>query len=462
VGSAGGNIFSSSGSGSSTANVTVKLVDKKERQRSVFEIVDLVRAQAKALVGANIQLSTSSMIGGGGQAALQVQVKGPDMNTLIGLSQQVEEVMRTVPGAIDVRNVDAERSPEWQISLDRKRMKDLGITSAEVGSALRTALSGMQLSTLQRDNEPEVDITLITPAEARADANLLERLPLKFTRGGTPVTIGQIGYLERSDAPAQINRYNRARALTVTGSVSGRSSGDVSRDITDAVKKAITLPEGYQITQVGDAEAQQESFGSMVSALGLSIILIYMLMVGLFESFTQPLAIMFSLPVAMVGAFGGLLLTGNTLNIFSMLGIIMLMGLVTKNAILLVDFTDILRKRGMGRHEALVEAGRLRLRPILMTTAALVFAMIPFVLKLEAGAESRAPLAAVVIGGTISSTLLTLVLVPTMYTYLDSLEALIRRRLLGQRAGYGVEEPVAQQPAREEWEPQYGYGSAGK
>jgi len=462
VGASSSSIFSSSGSGAASGSVTVKLIDKKQRRRSVFQILDDVRVKAKSIAGANIQLSTASFIGGGSVAALQVQVKGPDMNTLIALSQQVEQVMGTVPGAIDVRNVEAERSPEWQISLDRKRMKDLGISTAEVGTALRTALSGIQISTLQRDNQPELDLTLIAGERARNQADTLARLPLKYSKGGAPITVGQIGALENSDSPAQINRYNRQRTLTVTGSVAGRSSGDVSTDITMAVAKSIQVPAGYTITQVGEAQDQQESFGSLISALLLSIILIYMLMVGLFESFTQPLAIMFSLPVAMVGAFGGLLLTGNTLNIFSMLGIIMLMGLVTKNAILLVDFTDILRKQGVPRHEALVEAGRLRLRPILMTTAALVFAMIPFVLKLEAGAESRAPLAAVVIGGTISSTLLTLVLVPTMYTYLDSLEEFVRRKVFRQGARFVVTEPAAGPALAEEGTPQYGYGSAGE
>ncbi len=181
--------------------------------------------------------------------------------------------------------------------------------------------------------------------------------------------------------------------------------------------------------------------GALFSALSLSIIMIYMLMAVLYESFVEPLVIMFSLPVAMVGAFGGLFLTGNTFNIFSLLGIIMLMGLVTKNAILLVDFTDILRKRGYSRTEALVEAGRLRLRPIVMTSAAVVFAMIPFVLKLEPGAESRAPLAAAVMGGVISSTLLTLVLVPTAYTYLDNLEAFVRRKVFHLEPRW-PEEPV--------------------
>ena len=432
VGSKGGSFFGGSGAGASGSTVTVILADKKARNRSVFQIVDEVRQKVKSIPEANVQLSTSSFMGGGMGAALQVQVQGPDMNTLIDLSKQVEEVMKQVPGVADVRNVEAERSPEFQARLNRDRMNDLGISSAEVGMTLRTAIAGAQASTYKREGQSDLDITLVTNEQTRNNTSELARLPLKFSKTGAPITLGQVASIEQADGPAQIKRYNRQRTLTITGSVVGRSSGDVSRDINDAVAKKLQLPPGYRVAQVGQAEQQQSSFGSLLSALFLSILLIYMLMVALYESVVQPLAIMFSLPVAMVGAFTGLFITGNTLNIFSLLGIIMLMGLVTKNAILLVDFTDILRERGYPRHQALVEAGRLRLRPILMTTAAMVCAMIPFVLKLEAGAESRAPLAAAVMGGLISSTMLTLVLVPTVYTYLDSIETLVRVKIMRQ------------------------------
>jgi hydrophobic/amphiphilic exporter-1 (mainly G- bacteria), HAE1 family len=467
VGGKSNSLTSIASSGGVTgAQVTVKLVDKKLRQRSVFQIADDVRTRVKSIPEAQVQISTANSLVSLLGAGLQVQVRGPDMDTLIGLSKQIEEVMRNTPGVVEVRNLEAERSPEWQVNLDRDRMKDLGISAAEAGQALRTAMGGTQISTLQRENESEIDITLIGDEEARQDAQEMERLPLKYTRGGTPIILRQIGRLTKSDAPAQINRYNRQRSLTVTASVVGRSIGDVATDIDQAIQKNVKLPTGYQTAQLGQTEQQRKIFSSLMSALLLSVVLIYMLMVALYESFMQPLAIMFSLPVAMVGAFGGLFLTGNTLNIFSILGIIMLVGLVMKNAILLVDFADILRKQGVPRRQALVEAGRLRLRPILMTTFAMVFAMSPFLLKLESGAETRAPLAAVIIGGTITSTLLTLVLVPTMYTYLDSLESWVRRKILHQGPRF-VEQPAGQEPASEqqplgEAPPQYGYGISGQ
>ena len=437
-----------SGSGGTTSgSITVKLVDKRSRQRSVFEIADSVRGQVKSIPNVDVQISTANSLIGLLGADLQVQVRGPDMDTLIALSEQVEEVVRNTPGVIEVRNLEADRSPEWQIKLNRERMKDLGISAAEVGQALRTAMAGTQITTLQQENESEIDITLIGSGTVRQDTEELVRLPLKYAPGGSPIILSQIASPEVADAPAQINRYNRQRVLTITGSVVGRSVGDVANDIDDAIKNTIDLPAGYETEQAGQTQQQREVFADMGSALLFSVLLVYMLMVALYESFTQPLAIMFSLPVAMVGAFGGLFLTGNTLNVFSILGIIMLVGLVMKNAILLVDFADILRKQGMPLREALVEAGRLRLRPILMTTAAVVFSMVPFLLKLGSGGETRAPLAAVVIGGSITSTVLTLVLVPTMYTYLDSFENWVRRKILHQAPRFADHPAGEQQPA---------------
>jgi HAE1 family hydrophobic/amphiphilic exporter-1 len=226
----------------------------------------------------------------------------------------------------------------------------------------------------------------------------------------------------------------------------------VADDIEAAVQANIDIPAGYSVELTGMAEMQRESFEDLYSALLLGIVLVYMLLVALFQSWLHPLAIMFSLPLALVGAFGGLWLSGYTLNIMSLLGIILLTGIVTKNAILLVDFTNELRReQGYGRKEALAEAGRLRLRPILMTTAALVFAMLPILLGRGAGAEIRAPLAAVVIGGNITSTVLTLILVPVVYNFLDGGSSLVTRlvrRLLGtEKADGEIPEPAPPRPA---------------
>jgi len=241
------------------------------------------------------------------------------------------------------------------------------------------------------------------------------------------VRLDQVANLVRTSSPSQISRFNRNRDVEVQANVNGRAVGDVLRDVL-AQTNQLQLPVGYTITVQGQGSQLDTAFSSLIQALALSIVLMYMLMAALYESFIYPFAVIFCLPVALVGAFFGLIVVGDTINIFSMIGMIMLMGLVAKNAILLVDYTNTLRRRGMARREALIEAGPTRLRPILMTTMVLVFAMIPLALKLGDGAESRSPMAIVVLGGMITSTLLTLVLVPCTYTYLDDLQNLLLRR----------------------------------
>jgi len=229
--------------------------------------------------------------------------------------------------------------------------------------------------------------------------------------------------------------------MTINANVAGRSLGDVARDIQAQVRR-LSLPPGYQVVFVGQVDRLYQGFSSLMGALVLSVVLIYMLLAALYENWLHPLAIMFSLPLALVGAFTGLLATGNTLNMFSMIGMILLMGLVTKNAILLVDYTNTLRQRGMPRREAIIEAGSTRLRPILMTSFTLVFAMIPLAMKLEAGAESRSPMAVTIIGGVLSSMMLTLVVVPVVYTVLEDIPGWLRvpRRVAARR-------PVAEAPS---------------
>jgi HAE1 family hydrophobic/amphiphilic exporter-1 len=303
----------------------------------------------------------------------------------------------------------------------------------------------------KREGATDVDIVLRLDETARNDQDQLLQLPMGYF-GGQEVRLNQVATVERDLAPAVINRTDRQRQLTVSAGASGRASGDVADDIEAAIQANIDIPVGYGVGLTGMAEMQRESFEDLYAALLLGIVLIYMLLVALFQSWLHPLAIMFSLPVAVVGAFGGLWLSGYTLNLISLLGLILLTGIVTKNAILLVDFTNELRReQGYGRKEALAEAGRLRLRPILMTTGALVFAMLPVLLGRGAGAETRAPLAAVVIGGTISSTMLTLILVPVVYNFLDGGSSLLTRLvrwLMGTEKAEGeIPEPAQPKPA---------------
>jgi HAE1 family hydrophobic/amphiphilic exporter-1 len=448
VGSGGSMFGMGGGSAINSASIKVRVVDKSKRSRSTTDIVEALRPLVKKVPEATISLVLSTSVGGGNMtSAVQVQITGPDPNRLIDLADQVEAVMRTVPGTTDVQNLDAARAPETRLVVDRQRALNLGLSPAQVAGVLRTSLTGTQVGTFKEEGRTEVDITLRMPASVRNDLEQLSDLPLGY-KNGQVIRLSQVTTQRNDLAPALVKRVDRQRQLSVSSGVSGRASGDVANDVEAAIKAQVTFPTGYAAKLSGMAEAQRESFADLGSALFLSIGLIYMLLVALFQSWLNPLAIMFSLPVAVVGAFGGLLLTDNTLNIISMLGMILLVGIVTKNAILLVDFTNVLRKeRGYNRRDALVEAGRLRLRPIIMTTAALVCAMLPLLLSMGAGSEIRAPLAAVVIGGNITSTVLTLILVPVVYTFFDggsSLATRLLRRLLGREAEGG--QPASEPP----------------
>ncbi len=448
VGSSGtsGMGFGGGGGGDNTASITVRLVDKTQRARSVTAVVEAIRPLVKKIPEATISVNqTSALAGGGMGGAVSVQVSGDDMDTLIDLSNKVEAAVRSVPGTVDVLNTGAARAPETRIVIDRNRALDLGLSPATVASTLRTALSGSKAGTYKQTGATDIDITLRMGEAVRNDFNQLLRLPLGY-RNGQMVTLDQVSTIERSQAAAHISRADRQRVLTISTGVSGRGGADVTNEVEAAIRRQVTFPAGYAFQFSGISQIQRQSFADLAAALILSIVLVYMLLVALFQSWLHPLAIMFSLPVALVGAFGGLWLFGKTLNMVSILGIILLVGVVTKNAILLVDFTNVLRQeRGYNRKAALVEAGRLRLRPILMTTAAIVFALLPLLFGVSAGSELRAPLAAAVIGGNISSTMLTLILVPVVYNFFDggsSLLASVLRRMLGTGKKEEAAEPA--------------------
>ncbi len=434
--------------GGGGANMSMQLVDKSQRQRSIFDIMNQIRRMGTGIPDATVRASASGSMGfggGGGGGGLRIDVMGSDYPTLQKLIPQISKVVRGVPGVTDVRDPDLVGQPEIRAVLDRRRMAELGVTGQQVATTLRTMISGTVADQLQPEGADSEDITVVAADTDRLDLARLQSMPI-ITSSGTAVTLGQVAQLVRSSSPLSITHTARQRVLTINATVDGsRPLGDIATDMRTALR-AFPMPIGYSTVVGGSVRQMDAATGALTSALTLSVILIYMLLVALFESWLYPLAIMLALPVSLIGAFGGLVLTGNTLNVFSMIGMIMLMGLVAKNAILLVDYTNTLRSRGMERKEALMESGRTRLRPILMTTSTIICAMIPLALKLEPGAESRSPMAVVVIGGVISSTLLTLVLVPTVYSYFDDLQQALggpkpfrffwkRRRALQEAAG---------------------------
>ncbi len=427
------------------------------RERSVWEIMAQLRSQTARLApGASVQFSVDSpFFGGGGGGGLFVRLYGEDLTTLQEIADRVEQTMKGIPGVADVRNNANTALPELRVTLDRAKMADLGINAQQVAQAVRTSVGGTVVSQFQPQGRDQMDIMLIAEDSDRLDLNKLADIPLITTGSlaatgtnvpsgtGNVVRLGAVAKFERALGPSQIVRQDRQRVVTLNGSVppAGRPLGEVAQDFRQAMTQ-VPMPPGYGYTLAGQVQQLEQAITALLSALSLSILLIYMLLVALYESWLHPLSVMFALPMALIGAIGGLLVTDNTFNIFSMIGMVMLMGIVAKNGILLVDYTNTLRDRGHERLQALLEAGPTRLKPIIMTTATIVFAMLPLALKFESGAETRAPLAVVVLGGVLTSTLLTLFVVPVMYTYFDDFQLAVRKlrfpRLRRRAAGQPV------------------------
>src|SRR5579859_3029962 len=445
------------GNGGGRASMDVQVVPKAQRARSVFDIINDVRAYGRRIAGVQTSVNVQSPLGGGGgfggggTASVNVQIAGPDLDTLNQISDQVIATMSTIPGLADVQNSSLAGNPELHIQLDRARMAQLNVTSQSVATALRTAVSGTVVTPYRPAGATQLDITLIANDAQRMDLNSIASIPVgtgSATGGGgttttttssastavtsgtstTPgiVTLGQIATIGYGTGPVSIQRVDRNRTMTISGTATGRSLGDVANDVTRAMSQ-VSLPAGYSWQIRGGVQQLNQSFATLGQALVLSVVLEYMLLVALYESWFYPIVLVLGVPLGIVGALWGLFITHNTLNIFSIIGLIMAVGLVVKTGILLVDFTNTLRKRGMGRTEALSEAARVRLRPILMTTATMTFGMLPLALKLEPGAESRAPMAVVVIGGLLTSTFLAIFVTPSLYTLLDDLQSLIFR-----------------------------------
>jgi HAE1 family hydrophobic/amphiphilic exporter-1 len=373
-----------------------------------------------------ISVSVSSGSGGGPGSNISKEVSGQYMDDILMEANRVADTMRKVPGAVDVDVSYKPSRPERRIIVDKLRATPLDMTISQIATAARTAIDGDDTVKL-RDSGTEYPIRVHYLQSERNKTSDVENLVVG-TKDGAPIYLRDVADIRYDNAPTKIERKNQQRVVYVTANLAkGAEMGNVNQGIDMALKNTPLVP-GTAIGTGGSAQMMIESFGYMISALMLAVLLVYMLMGALFESFLTPFVIMFSLPQAMVGALLALLVTGSSLSIVAMIGIIMLMGLVTKNAILLVDYTNTLRTRGKNRHEALLEAGPTRLRPILMTTLAMIGGMMPTALALDEGSEQRAPMAIAVIGGLALSTLLTLVVIPVTYTIVDDLWTWISRK----------------------------------
>jgi HAE1 family hydrophobic/amphiphilic exporter-1 len=412
------------------ASVYVRLVDRKDRQRSVEEISAAVRERLRQVPG--ITVTHAGLVDAvGGNKQVEFSLQGPDLGELERLSRLVMDRIRPIPGLVDLDSSVKPDKPVIDVQVKRDAASDLGLSVAQIAGPLRTLVAGQTVGNWRAPDDQTYDVNVRLAPDARVSPQQLERLP--FATGTSPdgspriVRLNQLAEVKEATGPNQINRRDLTREVAVNANVYGRAAGEVSADIRKQLD-TVAFPPGYRYQFSGSTKNMAESFGYAVSALAMAVIFIYMILASQFKSFLQPLALMTSLPLTLIGVVLALMAFRSTLSMFSVIGIVMLMGLVTKNAILLVDFAIRMREQGMERAEALLLAARVRLRPILMTTLAMIFGMVPLAFALTEGSEQRAPMGQAVIGGVITSSLLTLVVVPVVYCYLDDLANWFRRK----------------------------------
>jgi HAE1 family hydrophobic/amphiphilic exporter-1 len=403
--------------GANTAEVSLKLTDRKSTgRRRQKDLEALIRTRLKPIAG--IELSV------GFQKAIYIAILGQDIGKLDAVAKQVMQKLATVKGVTDLENSLAASTPSVVVKVDNQRASDLSLTLQQIGTALRPFVAGDTTSYWLAQDGQNYEVNVQLPKSGReriSDLGNLSVASKNLTADGRVIMVPlrQVVEFIPATSPQVIKRQALQRRVGIYGNVEGRPVGDVNKEV-QAIIKTIDLPDGVRFDVGGQAEQMKDMLGAAVAALGIAVIFIYLVLASQFGSFLQPVAIMVSLPLSLIGVLLALLITGSTLNMFSIIGFIMLMGLVTKNAILLVDFTNHSQLAGQSQHEAILSAGQVRLRPILMTTMAMIFGMLPMALGLGDGGESQAPMGRAVIGGVITSTLLTLLVVPVAYTYLDA------------------------------------------
>ncbi|MES2415776.1 MAG: efflux RND transporter permease subunit [Pseudomonadota bacterium] len=425
------------------ASVYVRLVDRKSRNRSVDELSGLLRDRLKQVPGITVtHVGLLDSVGGNKQVEFSLQ--GPDLKELERLTVMASNRIRGIPGLVDLDSSVKADKPVIQVDVRRDAASDLGLSVSQIAASLRTLVAGQTVGNWRAPDDQTYDVNVRLAPDARNSPEDLERLPFTSSAVGSNadgssriVRLSQVARVSEATGPNQINRRDLAREVAVNANVYNRSAGEVSSDIRAALD-TMSFPPGYRYQFSGSTKNMAESFGYAISALVMAILFIYMILASQFKSFLQPMALMTSLPLTLIGVVLALLMFRSALSMFSIIGVVMLMGLVTKNAILLVDFAIRMREDtidahgrripGMERSAALLEAAKVRLRPILMTTLAMIFGMIPLAFALTEGSEQRAPMGQAVIGGVITSSLLTLVVVPVTYCYLDDLGQWFRRK----------------------------------
>ncbi len=414
----------------------LKLKERAQRKRKQFELQRIVRERLYRIPGITFSIEEVGQVGGV-QKPLNVNLKGDDLTTLKQLGQQLKEELYQVPGIVDLAVTLEHDIPEYRLKIDREKALSAGVNSSDIVAVLGRLVGGEAISTYEDEDGDAVDLRVRLPEKLRQSTSQVGDLKISVPNGSGGVNLiplASLAAVRVASSPTEINRRDLARQVTVSANLDNLPIGTAAKQV-EAAAARMKMPPGYRIDLSGEAEDMAESFGYMGESLLLAVIFVYLILAAQFESFFEPLAIMLSLPLSIVGMAGMLKLTGDTINIMSLIGLIMLMGLVTKNAILLVDYAKVLQQRdGLPRREAVILSGRTRLRPIVMTTLAMIFGMLPLFFGVGAGGEGRAPMARAVVGGLLTSTMLTLLVVPVMYTYMDDLGKWLKNRWKG-RAG---------------------------
>jgi hydrophobic/amphiphilic exporter-1 (mainly G- bacteria), HAE1 family len=386
------------------------------REKSTQEIGEEIKSYVMQIPGVKVRVNPIGIFGTADQTPIQLFIAGTNREDVQTAAIKIAGVLKNIPGTADVRLSSEDGKPETRIDIDRQKMSALGLSIAEVGTALRVALAGDDESKY-RDGDNEYDIRIVLDKFDRSEISDLSSLTF-VNRKGENIELQQFADVYQTTGPTKLQRRDRISSIIVYSQAVGRPSGSIGEDIRTALAKE-ELPQGVEVIYEGDLKNQADAFSSLGLALIAAFIFVYLVMVALYNSYVYPFVVLFSIPVAMVGALFALALTMNALSIFSLLGIIMLIGLVGKNAILLVDRANAAQLEGMNVYDALIEAGRTRIRPIIMTTATMVIGMLPIALSASSGSEWKSGLAWALVGGLTSSMFLTLILVPVVYTYAE-------------------------------------------
>jgi HAE1 family hydrophobic/amphiphilic exporter-1 len=407
------------GNNANRAELTVSLKDRKDRNMTADEFGIIIQQKLSiAIAGVKVTASSTSITGNASSAPIQIAVKGVDREAVRSVAEQYRNMVATVPGTKFVQLSVKDRKPQVEVKLSRDKMTLLGINASQVGGALQNAFTGNNKGKFKQSGN-EYDILISLDLYDRSNINDVRNLSF-INNDGQSFVLSQFAEVRDGLGESVLQRSDRLGSITVNANVAGRPTGTVANEIKIKAAK-IKLPEGIAVEYLGDVKNQADAFGSLGLALIIAIVLVYLIMVALYESVIYPFVVLFSIPVALIGALLALALAMETLNIFSIIGLIMLLGLVSKNAILIVDFTNQLKEEGRNVKEALIEAGKERLRPILMTTLPMILGMLPIAIASGAGSEIKNGMAWVIIGGLTSSMILTLFVVPSMYLIVEKI-----------------------------------------